>query len=126
MKIKIEIKMLLFMTFLFMTREEVPRSTVTKMMELVRRQTAQQVELGVLEELWGEGSIFAARSISAATPTSICVEEVEGSSVDTSALLFYSSLIRPTFTFYSFLCLFLCLVSSVLDKGPCGLKVLAK
>ena len=42
--------MLLFMTFLFMIREEVPRSTVTKMMELVRRQTAQQVELGVLEE----------------------------------------------------------------------------
>ena len=32
-----------------------------------------------LEELWGEGSIFAARSISAATPTSICLEEVEGS-----------------------------------------------
>ena len=109
-----------------MTREEVPRSSVTKMRELVRRQKAQQVELGGLEELRGEGSIFAARSISAATPTSFCVEEVEGSSVDTSRLLFYSSLIRPTFTFYSFLCLFLCLVSSVLDKGPCGLKVLAK
>ena len=57
-KIKIEIKMLLFMTFLFMTREEVPRSTVTKMMELVRRHTAQQVELGVLEVLWGEGINF--------------------------------------------------------------------
>ena len=57
-KIKIEIKMLLFLTFLFMTREEVPRSTVTKMMELVRRQTAQQVELGVLEELWGKGINF--------------------------------------------------------------------
>ena len=70
-KIKIEIKMLLFMTFLFMTREEVPRSSVTKMRELVRRQKAQQVELGGLEELRGEGSIFAARSISAATPTSI-------------------------------------------------------
>ena len=54
-----------------MTREEVPRSSVTKMRELVRRQKAQQVELGGLEELWGEGSIFAARSISAATPTSI-------------------------------------------------------
>ena len=67
-----------------MTREEVPRSSVTKMRELVRRQKAQQVELGGLEELWGEGSIFAARSISAATPTSFCVEEVEGSSVDTS------------------------------------------
>ena len=54
-----------------MTREEVPRSSVTKMRELVRRQKAQQVELGVLEELWGEESILAARSISAATPTSI-------------------------------------------------------
>ena len=72
-----------------MTREEVPRSTVTKMMELVRRQTAQQVELGGLEELWGEGSIFAARSISAATPTSTCLEEVEGSSGDTSRYCWY-------------------------------------
>ena len=61
-----------------MTREEVPRSSVTKMRELVRRQTAQQVELGVLEELWGEGSIFAARSSSAATPTSIWQEEPGG------------------------------------------------
>ena len=85
-----------------MTREEVPRSSVTKMRELVRRQKAQQVELGGLEELWGEGSIFAARSISAATPTSFCVEEVEGSSVDTSRLLFYSSLIRPNFHFLQF------------------------
>ena len=36
-----------------MTREEVPRSSVTKMRELMRRQKAQQVELGGLEELWG-------------------------------------------------------------------------
>ena len=41
-----------------MTREEVPRSSVTKMRELVRRQKAQQVELGGLEELWGEGINF--------------------------------------------------------------------
>ena len=31
---------------------------MTKMMELVRRHTAQQVELGVLEELWGKGINF--------------------------------------------------------------------
>ena len=41
-------------------------------------------------------------------------------------LLLYSSLIRPTFTFSSFLCLLSCLSSSVLDEGPCGPKVLAK
>ena len=40
--------------------------------------------------------------------------------------LLCSNLTRPLSLFYSFLCLFLCLQSSVLDKGPCGLKVLAK
>ena len=47
-----------------MTREEVPRSTVTETRELERRQKARQVEPGELEELWGEGSIFPTRSIS--------------------------------------------------------------
>ena len=32
--------------------------TVTWFRELERRRTAQQAELGGLEELWGEGSIF--------------------------------------------------------------------
>ena len=95
-----------------MTREEVPRSTVTETRELERRQKAQQVEPGELEELWGGRDLFfqqevfqfdAARSGSAATPSSICLKEVEGSSVETGRLLLFrllaSSLI--TFTFLS-------------------------
>ena len=41
---------------LFVTRMEVPRSTVTWTRELERRQTARQVEPGGMEELWWEGS----------------------------------------------------------------------
>ena len=44
---------------LFVTREEVPRSTVTETRELERRQKARQVEPGELEELWGGGIYFS-------------------------------------------------------------------
>ena len=43
---------------MFVTRMEVPRSTVTWTRELERRQTARQVEPGGMEELWWEGPIF--------------------------------------------------------------------
>ena len=47
-----------WLTWLFMTRMEVPRSTVTCTRELERRQTARQVEPGGMEELWWEGFNF--------------------------------------------------------------------
>ena len=43
---------------MFVTRTEVPRSTVTWTRELERRQTARQVEPGGMEELWWEGNDF--------------------------------------------------------------------
>ena len=43
---------------MFVTRMEVPRSTVTWTRELERRQTARQAEPGGMEEMWWEGYIF--------------------------------------------------------------------
>ena len=66
------------MTFLFITREEVPRLTVTWTRDLERRHTARQVEPGGTEAMWREGSNFLSKWIAigccevhpAATPLS--------------------------------------------------------
>ena len=49
------------MTFLFVTREEVPRLTVTYIRELLRRQTARQVEPGGMEAMRREGVKFTTK-----------------------------------------------------------------
>ena len=71
-----------WMTSLFVTRMEVPRSTVTWTRELGRRRTARQVEPGGLEELWWEEFQFLQESLKKATGA--CSWGVLLSSVTTS------------------------------------------
>ena len=107
--------------------------TVTWSRELERRRTARQAEPGGLEGLWGEGFVFINIKIVFKGISSFSGRK--GRLARSFGLYGYSweDLTRIcdfdnqfgflTFTFCSFSFLFV--LSSVLDKDPSGLKVLA-